>query len=152
MKATNPSANVLKALGNILDESQGCSRKYLFEHDKKKYVCEIYIHRNKRSLPQNKLFFAWLTCIANELNTPKDDIAKQVDVLREFYKREFLKPKLNSLPNVGDFIVSGSTKDLDTAQFAVFLDKVKQHAQYFFNCRLPLPNERGYDHLIETYY
>ena len=49
----------------------------------KAYDVVIKLHREKRTIDQNRLLFLWLGCIANETGNDKD-------TLHEYFKQKFL--------------------------------------------------------------
>ena len=76
---------------------------------------DIRRHIARRTLSQNKLYFAILTEMANETGHTKEE-------LHEIMKKKFLEPKVVDL--VGEEYPVWSSSDKDKAVFAEFVDRV----------------------------
>ena len=89
----------------------------------------------RRSLPQNSLYWTWLTIMANESGFIKDDLHDcfKVDILG--MKDLQYKGKTVQIPR--------STTELNTKQFGEFLDEVGARASSN-GIILPQPRDMGY--------
>ena len=86
----------------------------------RKYDISVTRHRVQRCLPQNRAYWLWLTCIADETGNDKD-------YLHRFFGEKFLPVKERVV--FGEVIREPiSTKKLDTAQFTQYLEKIRVFA------------------------
>jgi hypothetical protein len=102
---------------------------------------------DKRTLSQNKLYWLWLTCVAQETGNDKD-------ALHEFFKKRFLDIHKHDLmfPNGYErVIVQESTTGLDTKRMKMYLDCVRDFVWHELGISLLLPQERGYEEFYEKY-
>jgi hypothetical protein len=76
---------------------------------------EIKRHVARRTLSQNKLYFAILTEMANETGHTKEE-------MHEIMKKKFLEPKIIEL--LGEEFATWSSADKDKAVFAAYVDRV----------------------------
>ena len=107
----------------------------------KRYDVSISQHRNKRSIPQNRLYFLWLNCISAETGNEVED-------LHGYFKDRFLSRKVEIF---GDEYSRGtSTKKLNTAEFTAFLDKVQQFAAGE-GIILPNPEDLYFEQFYQQY-
>jgi hypothetical protein len=107
----------------------------------------LKLHKEVRSLNQNRLYWLWLGCIAHETGN-------DTETLHEFFKNKYLQMRCKTVKlGAKDELVYmlGSTTELDTAQFKQYLDCIKEFA--FFQCDLllPEPKEQGWDEFYEKY-
>jgi hypothetical protein len=144
MKVEQPTSKILFILRSLLEETKGFSKTWIFDYNGKKHVCSIKKHRKKRTLPQNRLYRAWLNCISEETGNDSDN-------LHEGYKRKYLKWKKINYPGGLDYYLPGSTTELDTIGFNEYLEKIQSHALEFFNCKLLWPGDKYWDEFIEQY-
>lgn len=119
-------------------------RNILSDLDDREYVFTIKEYRKKRSNEQNSLYWAWMTCIAQETGHDKEDV-------HEAYKRKFLSWENKNLPGELSFWVPVHTPDCDTKEFTEYLNKIHQHAYHFFNISLPRPDDKIYEQFINKY-
>ena len=104
----------------------------------KMYKVSVTLHRDRRSLPQNSLYWLWLNCISAETGN-------DVDALHDYFKDRFLSRKVEIFGD--ECSVGTSTTKLNTAEFTAFLDKVQQFAA---NEGIILPNPE--DLYFEQFY
>ena len=89
---------------------------YLFTLEGQDVDVEIYKHKTKRSIQQNKLYFAMLKIISENTGHSKDE-------LHEFFKQKFLGDKIEVFGE--PFICSRSTTKLTTETFSTFLGDIR---------------------------
>lgn len=106
------------------------------------YTLKITRKTTKRSLPQNKLMWMWYKCIEDSTGTPANDI-------HEYYKSKFLCHPKTIYGR--QYIVVGSTTNLNTTQFTEYLNKIQADAATELGIRLPLPDDQGYDQFVDMY-
>jgi hypothetical protein len=107
----------------------------------KRYDVSVTLHRNRRSIPQNSLYWLWLGCISCETGNEVED-------LHGYFKDRFLSRKVEIF---GDEYNTGtSTKKLNTAEFTAFLDKVQQFAAGE-GIILPNPEDLYFEQFYEQY-
>jgi len=109
---------------------------------KKKFVAEFKVHRQKRSLKQNRLYHAYLNMI-------ESDTGNDHDAMHEFFKRKLLSWTCHDIYDEEIPIVQSTTK-LNTKEFTDFLDKVKAFMMEQ-GVYLPAPGEAGFDEFWEQY-
>ena len=93
-----------------------------------------------RSTPQNRYYFAVVAIV-------KDAFWEQHGIhLSSEQVHDFLKIKFNSIEVFNDDGVVEkiplSTTELDTVEFEVYLEQIRQWALDFLNIRIGLPNEQ----------
>jgi hypothetical protein len=107
----------------------------------KRYDVSVTLHRNRRSIPQNSLYWLWLGCISCETGNEVED-------LHGYFKDRFLSRKVEIF---GDEYNTGtSTKKLNTSEFTAFLDKVQQFAAGE-GIILPNPEDLYFGQFYEQY-
>jgi hypothetical protein len=103
--------------------------------------------RKKRSIAQNKLYWLWLTCIADETGNNKD-------ALHEFFKEKYLSVKRYDVAFNGvggNVFARESTTDLDTKGMTLYLDCIQKFALAECDIALPHPDEQGWEEFYEKY-
>jgi len=97
---------------------------------------EVIIRRKKsfRSLPQNKLYWLWIGCICEDTGVEKDD-------MHLYLRGTFLDSKKIQFKGRHVYL-PGSTKDLNTAEFKIYLDKIQLWAAEFLTLTLPNPHDK----------
>ena len=104
---------------------------------------KITCKRGKRSIDQNSLYWMWLTCIEQETGQDKDE-------LHGFFKSSILgKESRICFGIVYDNL--STTKELDTAQFKQYLDKIQIFASSELGIRLPDPKELEFERFKDYY-
>jgi hypothetical protein len=113
-----------------------------FPLGKNRYVAEYKIHRIKRSLKANKLYWLWLRCIKDE--TGNDD-----EILHQYFRKRYL-PYIVKQVFEEEVAVIPSTANLDSKQFSDYLEhiRVEMLEQGIF---LPQPQEQGWDEFYVRY-
>ena len=107
----------------------------------KMYKVSVTLHRDRRSLPQNSLYWLWLNCISAETGN-------DVDALHDYFKDRFLSRKVEIFGD--ECSVGTSTTKLNTAEFTAFLDKVQQFAAGE-GIILPNPEDLYFGQFYEQY-
>ena len=108
-------------------------RSYLFTCEEQKRI---------RTIPQNKLYRLWLTCISQETGNEVAD-------LHDEFKERYTEPIITEV--LGKRRVKYTTTNLNTIQFTNYLEKIKIFAATELSITLPLPEER-YWHEFYDYY
>lgn len=85
----------------------------------KVYKVSVTLHRERRSLQQNSLYWLWLNCISSETGN-------EIDTLHDYFKDHFLARRVVVFGEERNAAIS--TTKLNTAEFTAFLDKVQQFA------------------------
>ena len=107
-------------------------------------------HRRIRSLNQNRLMWLWFTCLEHE--TGNDRMW-----LHDYYVEKFLPPETYTVKSADGKVLKvitrrAKTSELDTLNFKIFLDKVKQDAELeFAGLELPNPGDKYFDQFVEHY-
>lgn len=107
----------------------------------KKYKVSVTLHRDRRSLSQNSLYWLWLNCISAETGN-------DVDALHDYFKGRFLSRKVEIFGD--ECSVGTSTTKLNTAEFTAFLDKVQQFAAGE-GIILPNPEDLYFEQFYQQY-
>lgn len=109
--------------------------EYLSEEQHKgqyvEFVIEIKRNRPVRSVKANRYYWAVLKHISTYSGHDEDE-------MHEYYKKKF-----NPVEVMGETI-GGSTKDLDVAEFKIYVEKVKKHAKDTFEANIPEPQDKHY--------
>lgn len=109
----------------------------------KRYNVSIVLHREKRSVDQNRLLWLWLGCISAETGQDKDS-------LHDYFKLKFLGFDTKTL--WGTQLYSPvSTKSLDTKQFTDYLERVQAFACAELGIILPNPEDQYWEQFYEQY-
>lgn len=107
----------------------------------KKYKVSVTLHRDKRSISQNSLYWLWLGCISS-------DTGYDVADLHDYLKGRYLARKVEMF---GDECNIGiSTTKLNTSEFTAFLDKVQQFAAEE-GIILPNPEDLYFEQFYQQY-
>ncbi|MDR1884267.1 MAG: hypothetical protein LBR26_16025 [Prevotella sp.] len=109
----------------------------------KKYMIEIKVQREKRSSPQNKLYWLWLACLQDETGEHKDN-------LHEYFKNRFLGVDEHQCLGHQFFMAKTTTK-LDTLQFKNYLDRLQEFASVELGVVLPDPKDIYWSEFYEHY-
>jgi hypothetical protein len=113
----------------------------------KRYVVEIKVRRERRTIDQNSLYWLWLTCIMSETGQHKDD-------LHGFFKQKYLGMDthtihLNSVKY--DIKIAKSTTKLNTKEMKYYLDRVQQFANTELGIILPDPEDLQWEEFYSYY-
>jgi hypothetical protein len=98
--------------------------------------------KKQRTPPQNRLFHMHMALLEDETGTSRE-------VWKEYYKEMFLEVYTDTCFGKTVRTVRG-TSDLNTKEFAEFIDKYREHAMaegYY----LPLPDEMGWEEFYQKY-
>ena len=107
-----------------------------------RFKVTIAAARPIRSLSQNALYWLWLTAISEKTGNEKDD-------LHEFFAKKFLP--MQEAKVFGKIIYKKtSTKELDTAIFKQYLDKIQIFASGE-GIELLNPGDKHFDEFKEYY-
>lgn len=111
--------------------------------DKKKYIVEVKVERERRSIDQNALYWLWLTCIMSETGEHKDN-------LHEYFKTKFLG--VDERQCFGHyFFLPNTTTKLDTLQFKTYLGRIQEFASVELGITLPDPKDLYWEEFYQQY-
>jgi len=112
--------------------------------DGKKYDIHINLKREKRSLPQNRLYWMWLTCISDDTGSDKDQLHKE-------FSKMFLHK--DTVVGIGGELVEVpvSTTKLNSAQFTDYLNNIQVFAASELGIVLPLPEDDAWNLFVDHY-
>lgn len=109
----------------------------------KRYEINITLKREKRTIPQNRLYWLYVTCIADETGNSKEDIHTHL-------KQTFLK--------VEDVIIGNasipktiSTTKLNTSMMANYINQIVVWASSECGIILPDPADYVWEQFYEKY-
>lgn len=109
----------------------------------KRYDINIVVHRERRTIDQNRLLFLWINCISSETGQDKDNLHRYFkdkfltrDYIRVFGKQIYIEP---------------TTTTLDTKQFADYLNQIQVFAQVELGIILPNPDDAIWAQFYEQY-
>lgn len=103
---------------------------------------EVRKCRNQRTLSQNAFFHGvWLPRIAARYSVLWGYIVDPEEAKADLKDRFLRTMRLNKETGEKCGMYTKHTADLDVAEFAEFLDQVKQHAQDFLDIELPEANQ-----------
>jgi len=135
---------------------------------KKEYI-EIRPIKMKRKLDQNGLYWIWLTCIEQETGIDRSELhvlyRANFLMLDDEYVLKFIKKEVwerakeliiqfHYRPDIAKFIdlISESTTELEIDRFALYLNKIKDHAKNTFNITLVSLEEKLFNDFYKEYY
>lgn len=98
--------------------------------------------KQTRSIPQNKLYRLWLTCISQETGNEVND-------LHEHFKEKYLEPTTTEVFGVKH--TRYTTTNLNTVQFTNYLEKIRIEADRDLFIKLPLPEEQYWHEFYDFY-
>lgn len=111
--------------------------------DSKLYDITINIHRQTRTIPQNKLYWMWINCISRETgNEPSD--------LHEYFGGKWLPKDSYLIFGVVNLKPLSTTK-LNTAEFTAYLDKIQTFTSSELGIVLPQPSDLYFDQFVDYY-
>jgi hypothetical protein len=145
-KTTKQITETLQLLLEITGADK-LNRSLFFESNGKKYVCHLKKVNKKRSVPQNKLMWAWYSALSEHISGDKNQVK---DDLHECYKRKFLPWRHVNYSGM-DYYLPGSTKDLDTQGFSTYLKNIQQDAMNFHGYQLLFPGDENFDEFYAMY-
>jgi len=110
----------------------------------KEYDVTVSIHRRNRTVPQNRLYWLHVTCVADETGSDRNEVHAEL-------KRLYL-PSESVTGMYGETIVRPvSTTKLDTAQFSAYIEKVVAFASSTLGIVLPMPGDLAFEQFEEYY-
>ena len=109
----------------------------------KTYDVTVTLRRERRTVPQNALYWLWIQCIATETGGDKEQIHTELKVM--FAPRRHVRGIYDDVP------VPVSTTALDTAQMTQYLEAVQTFAAAEMGIVLPTPEDKAYE-AFEEYY
>jgi hypothetical protein len=132
---------------NLSDERQaGKARTYLASLIKKGATSVEITEKRRRTLTQNGLFHLWVKCFADCIGESSAERCK-VWVKRALLgQHEEINPLTNE-PELFDY----ETHLFSVEQMNDLLTKFKAWALTEFECRLPEPDELGFEQMFDTY-
>lgn len=144
------------------------AEKYFKRLVHKEALIELREVKIKRSIDQNSLYWLWLTAIQHETGLikeqlhllyrfnfiPKSDEHVTKIIITELWskaKRQLLA--FHYFDGLEDFIdlISHSTTDLDTAQFAKYLESIKTHASAQMGVELLTQDQENFLEFAKEY-
>lgn len=99
----------------------------------KPYEITVDKYREKRTIPQNRLYWLWLTCLMDETGNSRED-------LHIYFKEKFL-PSQTELFNNVEIVKTSSTTSLNTKEFKFYLERIHQFAATELEIYLPWPED-----------
>jgi len=107
--------------------------------DSKLYDITVNIHNPKRTVGQNALYWAHMSCIAEYCGNSKEYTHKAMGL--KFLP--YIDGKLGKEPI--------STTTLDTKQMVTYMDEIRLWAAEFLGLRLLTPDDLAFDEYCEFY-
>ena len=113
---------------------------YLRAHKDGKYMVEIKLVRNPRSLDQNGWLFGCIyPMLLEALNDAGWDFT-DTDQVHEFFKAQMVHDKVIN-KHTGEIIeFPGSTATMDTVTFSTYCEKLRDYASEYLNMAIPDPD------------
>jgi len=110
----------------------------------KEYDVTVAIHHRNRTIPQLRLYWLHVACVADETGSDRDEVHAEL-------KRLYL-PSESVTGMYGETIVRPvSTTKLDTAQFSAYIEKVVAFASSTLGIILPMPGDLAFEQFEEYY-
>ena len=109
----------------------------------KRYEVSIALKRETRTIPQNRLYWLYVTCIADETGNSKEDI-------HAYIKQTFLKIEDVVIGNVS-IAKTLSTTSLNTAMMTNLINKIVVWASSELGIILPDPADYQWQQFYERY-
>lgn len=111
--------------------------------DNKRRDVAITLHREKRTNPANRLYFAWVGLIASETGSSRDEV-------HEALKVKFLGKEEREV--LGELVVSvRSSAKLDTKQFSDYMTQVEVFASTELGIVCPHPEDAFYEDFMREF-
>jgi len=124
-----------------------------FKDGRRTYAFSVKIHRRRRSLPQNNLYWMLVAAIAAE--SAGYDLAGRVDKNQKQAVHRHLRNKFLQKHKVAVFnepiYLPQSTTELNTAEFTQYLDDIYEWAREEHGIMLPRPDDLGWESFCQTY-
>lgn len=112
---------------------------------KGKWEFKLYKKRKKRSLDQNALMWLWLTALEVDSETGYTKEEWKDIFQSEYCPRTMIYVGENKIEKVK------STSQLNTKEFADFLNRIQHFAYHELGISLPTPDDKRYDEFYERY-
>lgn len=109
----------------------------------KRFDVSITLHRERRTIPQNSLYWMWVGLIADETGNNPDE-------LHEVFKVMFLGSKTVEIAGITHEIPL-STTSLDTAGFTHFLERLEAWVGSELGIVLPRPEDAFWAEFEQRY-
>lgn len=109
----------------------------------KRYEINITLKREKRTIPQNRLYWLYVTCIADETGNSKEDIHTHL-------KQTFLKVEDVIIGNASIAKTISTTK-LNTSMMANYINQIVVWASSECGIILPDPADYVWEQFYEKY-
>ena len=107
------------------------------------YTIEVKVQKKRRTVPQNALYWMWLSIIAEHTG---DD----AESLHEAFKRMFL-PKSFRMVMGREVEVDITTTTLSTADMAAYMQRLEAFAAQELGMTLPHPGDNEFTEFYEEY-
>ena len=107
------------------------------------YEVEVKRHFKKRSLPQNRLYWLYLSCIMDETGNDRDTLHNE-------FREMFLPVRIGSLGGKETKNLT-STTTLNTKQFKDYIDRIVVWAAAEEGIALPDPEDKYFAMFYEQY-
>lgn len=108
----------------------------------KPFTVEVTERRTVRTIPQNRLYRLWLTCISAETGNDVDD-------LHEYFKRKYLEAK--EITIFREVELRYTTTDLSTGAFTEYLERIRAFAASELAITLPDPDDQVWEQFYDYY-
>ena len=109
----------------------------------KRFDVSVKLHREKRTVDQNRLLFLWIGCVSHETGYFKDEV-------HEIFKKKFLGTEVFEM--WGERVERlRSTANLDTKQFSQYLERIQQFASTEMGIILPNPRDQYFEQFYQQY-
>ncbi|MDR1897996.1 MAG: recombination protein NinB [Prevotellaceae bacterium] len=117
--------------------------------DDKQYIVKVKRKRKRklRTIDQNRLYWACLSCIMHETGNDKD-------VLHEFFKQKFLGTQSRTFRLMDceySVAIPASTTKLNTKEMTFYLERIRQFASAELGIVLPEPEDRYLEEFYNQY-
>ena len=120
--------------GKLSGYSRCNFEKELWKFESKRVEVRIQ-NKSARTVQQNRLWWAYVTILSNDLGYSKDEV-------HEILKFKFLQKEKVDEKTGETFPYLGSTAKLSKIEFGELVDKLQQWAVEQFNIILPSPDEQ----------
>ena len=126
------------------EKSREAVRIYIDKlNPEKRYTVSITLKREIRTVPQNRLYWLYVTCISDETGSSKDDI-------HSYFKQTFLKVDELVIGNT-NIPQTVSTTKLNTKMMADLINQIIVWASSELGIILPDPADYLWDQFYEKY-
>ena len=117
---------------------------YIEKLPDQQYIVTIEKKKVKRTVPQNKLYWLWINCIAKETGNEAND-------LHDYFGDKWLPKDQVQMFNNELHVRQRSTTQLTTVQFKEYLDKIQMFASAELGLILPNPEDKFFDEMMDHY-